>query len=145
MLALFWQFLVWSGWIYSFSRPMFGQFTIGLIFLGVIVVVPIYWIIWLFLSSGIIHLLLLMVRAGNNGYEATFRVVSYSQATQIWGLIPFIGGWIGFVWQIIVQIIGLRQIHETSYSRVIIALLIPAVIFFFMVILAVIGLAIAFR
>ncbi len=145
ILAFFWQFLIWSGWIYSFSTPLFGQFTIGLIFLAVIVFVPIYWIIWLFVSSGIIHLCLTIVKGTNNGYEATFRVVSYSQATQIWGLVPFIGGWIGFVWQIVVQIIGLRQIHETSYSRVIIALLIPVVIIFFILVLAVIALAIAFR
>lgn len=63
-------------------------------------------------------------------------MVSYSQAAQIWGLIPFIGGSIGWIWQLVVQIIGLREMHETSYSRVIIAFLIPVVFIFF---LAVIG------
>jgi hypothetical protein len=52
-------------------------------------------------------------------------VVSYSQATQLLGLFPFIGGLIGFLWMIIVQIIGLKEIHETSYLKVIIAFLIP--------------------
>ncbi|OPX37866.1 MAG: hypothetical protein B1H13_12185 [Desulfobacteraceae bacterium 4484_190.3] len=66
-----------------------------------------------------------MVRGANNGFEATFRVVSYSQAAQIVGVIPFLGGWIGGVWQLIVQIIGLREIHETSYLRVILAFVIP--------------------
>jgi hypothetical protein len=50
--------------------------------------------------------------------------MSYSQATQIWGVIPILGGFIGFLWILIVQIIGLREIHETSYLRVILALLI---------------------
>ena len=52
-------------------------------------------------------------------------MVSYSQATQIWAVIPFIGGFIGSLWILIVQIVGLREIHETSYLRVILALLIP--------------------
>ena len=81
-----------------------------------------------------LSLFLLVVRGGQNGFEATFRVVSYSQATQALGLIPFIGGWIGGIWQLIVQIIGLREIHEISYFRVVIAFLIPVVSFFLLII-----------
>jgi hypothetical protein len=82
-------------------------------------------ILSMFIYSGILHLLLLIVGGGKNRFEATFRVVSYSQATQAWVLIPFIGGWIGGIWQLVVQTIGLREIHETSYFRLIIAFLIP--------------------
>jgi hypothetical protein len=83
---------------------------------------------------------LLVVRGGENGFEATFRVVSYSQATQIWGVIPFLGGFIGGLWIIIVQIIGLREIHETSYLRVILALLIPIALILLLVMAIVIPL-----
>jgi hypothetical protein len=83
--------------------------------------------------SGILHLMLVVVRGGDSGFKATFRVVSYSQAAQAWGLIPFVGGWIGGVWQFIVQIIGLRQIHKTSYVKVVIAFAIPAALVFLMI------------
>jgi len=145
MFGLFWQFLLWSGLVLTYGESIFGQFAVGVIFLIIVVVTPIFWIAWIFFSSGIMHLLLLIVRSGRNGYEATFRVVSYSQATQIWSLIPFLGGTIAFIWQLIVQVIGLKHIHRTSYLRVIIAFLIPLAIIFFFVILIVIGVVLFFR
>jgi hypothetical protein len=36
-----------------------------------------------------------------------------------------VGSLIGAVWLVAVQMIGLRQIHETSYLRVAMALIIP--------------------
>jgi hypothetical protein len=72
-------------------------------------------------------------------------VVSYSQAAQIWALIPVLGGLVAGIWQLIVQIIGLREIHETSYLRVIIAFMIPVALIFFLVIVVAIFLFIYFK
>jgi hypothetical protein len=145
MFGLFWQFLVWSGFVLFSMEPIFGQLPFGLIYLSILVVTPILWIVWIFFSSTVIHLLLLIVRGGQNGYEGTLRVVSYSQAAQIWSLIPFAGGFLGWIWQVVIQIIGLKQIHDTSYARVIMALLIPVAIIFLLVILVVVGLVMFFR
>jgi hypothetical protein len=145
MLGLFWQLLMWSGLVLTYGESIFGQFTIGVILLIIMVIIPILWIAWIFVSSGITYLLLLIVRGGENGYEATLRVVSYSQATQVWSLIPFVGGTIGWIWQLVVQIIGLRNIHRTSYLRVIVAFLIPVAIIFLLGIVVVIGLILFFR
>ena len=145
MFSLFWQLLMWSGLVLTYGESMFGQFTIGVILLIIMVIIPVLWVTWIFVSSGITHLLLLIVRGGENGYEATLRVVSYSQATQIWSLIPFVGGTIGWIWQLVVQIIGLRHIHRTPYLRIIVAFLIPVAIIFFLAIVVVIGLVLFFR
>ncbi len=145
MFGLFWQLLMWSGLVLTYGESIFGQFTIGVILLIIMVIIPILWVAWIFVSSGITHLLLLIVRGGENGYEATLRVVSYSQATQVWSLIPFVGGTIGWIWQLVVQIIGLRYIHRTSYLRVIVAFLIPVAIIFLLGIVVVIGLVLFFR
>jgi len=145
MFGLFWQLLMWSGLVLTYGESIFGQFTIGVILLIIMVIIPILWVAWIFVSSGITHLLLLIVRGGENGYEATLRVVSYSQATQVWSLIPFVGGTIGWIWQLVVQIIGLRHIHRMSYLRVIVAFLIPVAIIFILGIVVVIGLILFFR
>ena len=145
MFGLFWQLLMWSGLVLTYGESIFGQFTIGVILLIIMVIIPILWVAWIFVSSGITHLLLLIVRGGENGYEATLRVVSYSQATQVWSLIPFVGGTIGWIWQLVVQIIGLRHIHRMSYLRVIVAFLIPVAIIFLLGIVVVIGLVLFFR
>ena len=145
MFGLFWQLLMWSGLVLTYGESIFGQFTIGVLLLIIMVIIPVLWVAWIFVSSGIMHLLLLVVRGGENGYEATLRVVSYSQATQVWSLIPFVGGTIGWIWQLVVQIIGLRHIHRTSYLKVIVAFLIPVAIIFLLGIVAVIGLVLFFR
>lgn len=134
MTGFFWKFLILSGGLLSFAYPLFGQLTAALIFLFVIVIIPVSVTVFMFIYSGILHILLRILRAGQNGFEATFRVVAYSQAAQVWDLIPFFGGPVALIWQFIVQIIGLREIHETSYLRVIIGLMIPVALIFFLVI-----------
>ena len=134
MIGFFWEFLILSGGLVSLAYPLFGRLTAALIFLLVIVIIPVLVTLAMFIYSGILHLLLRILRAGQNGFEGTFRVVSYSQAAQVWALIPFFGGLIAGIWQLIVQIIGLREIHETSYARVIIAFVIPVALIFFLVI-----------
>jgi len=125
MFSFFWEFLIANS---GLLKP-FGGVSISLsspiIFLILIFLSPILVGISVFISSLIIHLLLLLVRAGNNRFEATFRVVAYSQATRIWSLLPLIGSPIGWVWRSIIQIIGLKEAHETSYLRIIVAFSIP--------------------
>ncbi|MDP6179351.1 MAG: YIP1 family protein, partial [Desulfatiglandales bacterium] len=108
------------------------------VFFGLLIFSPLVIIIILFVTSGILYLSLQIVKGGKNGFEATFRVISYSQAIQVVGLIPFIGGLIGGLWILVVQVIGIREIHETSYLRVIIAFLIPLALIFLVVMAGVI-------
>jgi hypothetical protein len=134
LFGFFWQILVASGGLFPVLDPLFAQFAVGLIFLVIIVAIPIVVTLGMFLYSSILHLCLLMVGGGKNGYEATFRVVSYSQSAQILGIIPFLGGVIAGVWQLVVQVIGLREIHETSFLRIMIAFFIPLALLVLMVI-----------
>jgi hypothetical protein len=129
MFSLFWKFLVFSGGLMAMDLPLFGQETAWFVFLISLVCVPVFVTLSMFFFATILHLMLLLVRGGENGFEASFRVIAYSQATQIWSVIPFLGGWVGFIWQFIVQVIGLREIHRTSYLRIIAAFLIPVVSF----------------
>jgi rubredoxin len=138
MLGLFWNFLMMSGSLLEMVHELMGPFNITLVFLGLLIFSPLFVIIILFVTSGILHLSLLIVRGGKNGFEATFRVISYSQAIQVLGLIPFIGGLIGGLWVLVVQVIGIREIHETSYLRVFIAFLIPLALIFLVVMAGVI-------
>jgi hypothetical protein len=129
MFTFFWEFLAASM---GFIRPLWGVSTsIGspLVFLLFIFLSPLFVTINLLISSLIIHVLLLLVRGGKNGYEVTFRVVAYSQATRVWSIIPLLGGAIGWIWRSIVYIIGLKEAQETSYGRIILAFSIPFVLF----------------
>jgi hypothetical protein len=74
-----------------------------------------------------------LVRGGKNRFEATFRVVAFSQATAVWSILPFIGSPIGWVWKTIVLTIGLKEAHEISYLRIVVAFLIPLALLLFIV------------
>ena len=125
MFTFFWEFMAASM---GFLKPLWGvsnSASSPLVFLLFIFLSPLFVTINLLISSVIIHVLLLLVRGGKNGYEATFRVVAYSQATRVWSIIPFLGGAIGWIWRSIVYIIGLKEAQETSYGRIILAFSIP--------------------
>ncbi len=135
MFSVFWQFLMISGGMLSVGDLFAGQLTFGLVFVIIIILVPVATVVAMFISSGIWHLFLLLLKGAENGFEASFRVVSYSQSVQILAIIPFIGGWISGIWQLVIQIIGLKEIHETSYLKVIFAFLIPVVMIVLLIIL----------
>ncbi len=140
MLALFWHSLI-AGGLMILGFSFFSHYAAA-IFLLMMLVIPLIVAVGIFIYSVVLHLLLLMVRGGGNGFEATFRVVSYSQVVQVLGVIPFVGGFIGGIWQLIIQVIGLREIHETSYLRVIMAFLIPVIVFIVLILAFLIPLAV---
>jgi hypothetical protein len=125
MFTFFWEFMAESM---GFLKPLWGVSTsmsTPLVFLILMFLSPLFVTVYLLISSVIIHALLLLVRGGTNGFGATLRVVSYSQATAGWSVIPLLGGVIGWMWMSIVYIIGLKEAQETSYARVILAFSIP--------------------
>ena len=124
MFGFFWQFIMFSGESLGLGESLFGRSMFVLVFGIILVSIPLFVVLGLFVYSAVLHLMLLAVRGAGNGFEATFRVVSYSQAAQVLGLIPFVGGPVGGIWQFVVTVIGLREIHETSYLRVFSAFLI---------------------
>lgn len=125
MLELFWQFLTGEGSLPSIQINLMGDYGTSLVFLAATILCPLAATVMICMTSLIVHILLTVVGGAKNGFEATFRAVSYSQATQFWALLPYIGGLVATLWLVVVQTIGIREIHEVSYTRVLIAFFIP--------------------
>jgi len=136
MLAFFWPVLLFSLGLVPFGDSVFGQLNGIWLFLTLMVGIPVAVVLNMFFYSGILHLMLLIVRGGKEGYKSTFRVVAYSQAALAWNIIPFMGAWIATVWKLVIQVIGLHEIHHISYARVIAAFLLPVFIIFVLIIIA---------
>jgi hypothetical protein len=97
-------------------------------FIASIILAPIFAAIGLFIFSGILHLLvMLIVGSRNGGFEATFRVVAYSAVTSLVSWIPIIG-WILSLYGIYLGIVGVREMHNTTTGKAAIVVLIPAAI-----------------
>ncbi|MDP6439104.1 MAG: Yip1 family protein [Candidatus Brocadiia bacterium] len=90
------------------------------------ILVPVAVVIGSFVASGVFHLMLMMLGANKNGFEATYCVVAYAQgATALLQVVPVMGGIVALVWQIVVCIIGLSYVHKITSGQAVAAVLVP--------------------
>jgi hypothetical protein len=101
---------------------LFG--TGGLIFF--LVLAPLWLALGMFIGSGILHLCLMILGGANRPFETTFRVLCYAcGATYLFSIIPFCGGYISPIYNIVLLCIGLPRAHETSTGKAVMAVLLP--------------------
>jgi hypothetical protein len=103
---------------------------------------PILIAVGFFIGSGIFHICLMIVGAGKRGFEATFRVVSYASSSQAFALVPFVGVFIIFIYNLVLWTIGFRESHHTTTGRAFIAVLLPMIIISFLIGLLVVAIII---
>jgi hypothetical protein len=99
-----------EGWAGFVAQVLFG---------GVFVVIG------LFVAAGILHLVLMLLGGARRDFEATFRVVSFSQATSILFLVPFCGQLVGGLWCLVLYILGLAEAHRIGHGKAAAAVLLP--------------------
>jgi len=84
-------------------------------------------ILWLFLQAAVIHLMLLLVGGQAHGFTATFRALSYTSGAQLFQILPLCGWVIGPIWQMVISIIGLAEVHGIGRGRAALAYFLPTV------------------
>jgi hypothetical protein len=99
---------------------------IGLAVLAMIM--PFLIILILFLWSGILHLLLQLVKGAGNGFEATFRAAAYSYGANVFLVVPFCGGVIASLWGLVMIIIGLKEAQGTTGGKAAFAVVFPLIL-----------------
>ena len=89
---------------------------------AMIILLPLFLVIFLFIWSGLVHLCLMIVGGANQPFETTFRVLAFSQGSAgPLQIIPLCGGLISGVWAIVCNCIGLARAHETDTGRAVLA------------------------
>ncbi len=87
----------------------------------------IFGIIGLFISGAIFHIFVYIV-GGRKGLSQTIKAVMYgSTPGLLFGWIPIIG-MIAGIWSLVLEVIGIRQLHETTSGKAILAVVIMLVI-----------------
>lgn len=119
--ALLWQYALQA--IAKGVTLFYSSFIVGYA-----LVLPFLIAIGLFIISGIFHVCLMIVGGSKRGFEATFRVVAYTNSTQIFIILPFLGGLIAGIYNLVLWIIGFRESHRTTTGRAFIAVFLPMVI-----------------
>jgi hypothetical protein len=87
---------------------------------------PVFILVGLFLWAAIVHLLLLLFGGAVHGFESSFRTIAYATgSTALFQAVPFCGWMVGIVWNLVAQIIGLKEIHGISAGKAVAAVLLP--------------------
>jgi hypothetical protein len=82
----------------------------------------------LFIGSAITHVCLMLLGGAKQGYETTFRVVSYSNGSTAWmNAIPC-GAFVLGIWTLVLNIIGLAEAHEIPASKAALAVFLPLIV-----------------
>lgn len=123
LLTLFWQYLIaspsfryldeaWIAWMGA------GSFVILTLFIPILVIISLY------IGTILVHLGLIILRGNNYPFRATFKVLAYSHAAQLFNLVPMVGAVVGGIWGIILAVIGLSTMHHISKLKAFFALFI---------------------
>lgn len=111
------------------SNPMTHLGILGIWWIFLLILAPVFIVIGVFINAAIVHLCLMLVGGAKQSFETTFRVICFA-AGSVGPLlvVPFCGGLIAGVWRIVLECIGLARAHETDTGRAVLAVLLPLVI-----------------
>lgn len=81
--------------------------------------------IGMFVAAFVLHAVLLLLGGARRGFEATFRVVGFAEATSLLFLVPFCGQVVGWAWCAVLYVLGLAAAHQIGHGRAAAAVLLP--------------------
>ena len=93
-----------------------------------IIIFPFIVIAWFFIWSGIAHLILTIFGWRKEEYEASFRLIAYSEGPSFFMIVPFIGGLISIIWQLVLVVIGVKEVHRTTIGQALIVVFLPSIL-----------------
>ncbi len=111
------------------GNPLGGMMTSTFAIGATIMLLPIFLAAAAFVSSGLIHLALMLVGGARRPFETTFRVACYAGgATAVVQLLPVCGALVASIWNFVLLIFGLAEAHGISKGRAAVAVLLPSVV-----------------
>ncbi len=132
LFAQFWGMLVGAA-----GTSMLGEELGGMPFAGggigsvvlTLILTPIFYVILLFIMSGIYHLCLMLIASvEGSAFEGTLKVVAYSSVAGLGNAVPLVGWLIALVGSIILLVVGFGTVHRIDQVKATIAALIPVVL-----------------
>ncbi len=133
MFSFFWEFCLISAGVMPFGNGFLDRMPVNWLLPAGMLLSPVLVILYMFFTAALIHVLMIAFKNGKAGFEDTFKVVAYGQATRALAFIPFVGGVAGWFWNLAAVSAGLRETHKisggTAAAAVIISLVLKALLF----------------
>ena len=117
------------GILGSRNDPFAHLVGMGIGWIVLLILSPLLIVIGVFLSAAILHVCLMIVGGAKQPFETTFRVVCFSTGSvSPLLIIPFCGGMVVGVWDVVLRCIGLARAHETDTGRAVLAVFLPIIV-----------------
>lgn len=123
--------LIWAASSQGGSLPGVGiGIGIGfLIALGVIILTPISLVIGLLILTCVQHLsVLLFAGSERRGFGETFKMLAYALSPGYFVSSLPVVNFFAWIWQLALAIVGVREVHRTSWGRAALAVIAPALV-----------------
>ncbi len=105
--------------------PLLGL-LMGMQVIVLIVLVPVIMVVGPIINAALLHVCLWLVGGAGAPFEGTYAVVAYGAgSTALLNVIPLCGGLNGGIWGLVIEVIGLREVHGTTTAKALIAVLLP--------------------
>jgi hypothetical protein len=96
--------------------------------IGQLVASPLLALLGIYLTAGVFHLLLLVVRGAPRRFDATLTVVAYASGILLLRALPVCGGLIALVWFVVAVVHGLAEAQRCGSGKAAFAVLGPLVL-----------------
>lgn len=129
-VSFLFSFLLQSMGIFAGQRDAFTMMAgMGVGAVAMIILIPVFVVLALFIGTAIIHICLMIVGGANKSFETTFRVLAFTHgSTGPLQMVPICGGVIAGVWALVLNCIGLARAHETTTGRAVLAVFLPVIV-----------------
>lgn len=107
------------GELAELIAPFMGLLAFGVI----LVVIPIFSFLALYVFSGLTHLILRLLGRASGGFTATFKTFVYASTPGIFAVLPGCGPIVYWAWSTILEIVGITKAHRTTAGYATIAVL----------------------
>ncbi|WP_231702107.1 YIP1 family protein [Desulfoplanes formicivorans] len=138
------QALAQFFWQMTGVVPMMGDSAggaalgLGMMGMGsafILIMYPLILTVMLFAMVGINHLCLVVFKAADQGFVGTFKAVTYGSAPMVLAIFPLMGPLAGALWTMVTTFFGYKHIHQTTTTKVVLAMLLPVLFTGFLVML----------
>jgi hypothetical protein len=124
-VAFLWERALGAHVSGEFGARYFGHGGDSRIAAGLSLLLPVGLAVCTVAWAAVLHVCLAVLGGAKGGYGTTLKAVCYASSATAFNVFPVCGAALGFVWQVVLQVIGLRELHRTTTTRAFWAWLLP--------------------
>jgi len=127
-VALLWQHALGDRLRFGHGGGYLRFFESRAALAGISVFLPIGVAIGNLVWAAVLHVSLAVLGGARGTYGTTLKAVCYASSATAFNVFPVCGAAVGAVWHVVLQVIGLRELHQTTTGRAFWAWFLPFVV-----------------